>query len=74
MKLPEEIRRILTQHTVDIGGDNGDVIPSYEVDDIIAAVLDVLKARGDHYPQSRLLGGGWWVFISENELTDHSGE
>lgn len=74
MKLPEEIRQILTQHTVDIGSDNGDVIPSYEVDDIIAEVLDVLKARGDYYPQSRALGGGWWVFILERELTDQYGQ
>jgi hypothetical protein len=74
MKLPEEIRQILTQHTVDIGSDNGDVIPSYEVDDIIAEVLNALKVRGHHYPQSRSLGGGWWVFISENELTEQSGQ
>ena len=72
MKLPEEIRQILTQHIVDIGSDNGDVIPSYEVDDIIAEVMDILKARENQYLQSRSLGGGWWVFISENELTNQS--
>jgi len=72
MKLPEEIRQILTQHTVDIGSDGGDVIPDYELDDITAEVLKVLEARGNYYPQSRALGGGWWVFISENELTDES--
>ena len=72
MKLPEEIRQILTQHTVDIGNDEGNVIPSYELNDIIAEILEVLKARGHYYPQSRALGGGWWVFIVEEELTEKS--
>jgi hypothetical protein len=72
MKLPEEIRQILTQHTVDIGSDGGGVIPDYELDDITAEVLEVLKVRGNYYPQSRVLGSGWWVFISENEVTDES--
>jgi len=71
MKLPEEIRHILTQHTVDIGGE-GDVIPTYELDDIIAEILGALKVRGHYYPQSRALGGGWWVFILEEELPERS--
>jgi hypothetical protein len=57
MKLPEQIRQILIQHTVDIGSDGGDVIPDCELDDITAEVLEVLKARGNYYPQSRGLGG-----------------
>ncbi len=72
MKLPEEIRQILTQHTVDIGSDAGDVIPSYELDDIIAEILGALKVRGHYYPESRALGGGWWVFILEKELPERS--
>lgn len=74
MKLPEEIRQILTRHTVDTGNGGEDVIPGYELDDIIAEVLGVLRARGNYYPQSRTLGGGWWVFIPEGELPERSGE
>ena len=67
MKIPEEIRQKINQHIVNIGDGNGDAIPGFEVDDIIAEVLEILKARGHHYPQSRSPGGGWWVFILENE-------
>ena len=70
MKLPEEIRQILTQHTVDIGSDGGEVIPDYELNDITAEVLEVLKVRGYYYPKSRTLGSGWWVFIPEEELPE----
>lgn len=70
MKLPEQIRQILTEHTVDIGSDGGNVIPDYELDDITAEVLEALKARGNYYHQSRALGGGWWVFIPEKELPE----
>lgn len=72
MKLAVEIRQTLTQHTVDIGGDAGSVIPDYELGDITAEVLEVLKARGDYYSGSRALGGGWWVFIPEEELPEGS--
>jgi hypothetical protein len=45
MKLPEEIRQILTQHTVDIESDGAGVIPDYELDDITAEVLGKREAR-----------------------------
>lgn len=74
MKLGKEIRQVLAQHTVDIGSDGGDVIPDYELDDITAEVVEVLKARGHYYPESLALGSGWWVFIPEQELPERSRE
>lgn len=70
VKLPEEIRQTLTKHTVGTRDGGEDVIPDYELDDIIAEVLGLLRARGDYYPRSRALGGGWWVFIPEEELPE----
>jgi len=72
MKVPEEIRQVLARHTVETGNGGEEVIPGFEADDIIAEVLGVLQAKGNYYPQSRTLGGGWWVFIPERELLEQS--
>jgi hypothetical protein len=72
MGIPEEIKQVLVKHTLNTDNGGEDVIPAYEMDDIIVEVLGVLQARGSYYPQSRTLGGGWWVFIPEGGLPGRS--
>jgi hypothetical protein len=67
MKFGEQIKQILTEHTIDVGSDGRKIIPDYELDDIIAEVLEILKSKGQHYPESQALGGaGRFLYLKVN--------